>query len=119
MNPFRTIFSKKEEELCSQCHGSRYYCDDCNIIECECGHETDVCWFCQGRGSIKIKILPKELDLLTLKVCEVISNQGFENVHNNESHNYVRDLLKDFLTQWLDFDIEKHLPHTICSDLRK
>lgn len=110
MNPFQ------EEKLCSQCQGNKYYCDDCDSTECGC---QAICWPCQGRGSIKIKVSQEELDLLTLKVCEVISNEGFERVNANESHNYIRGLLKDFLTQWFEFDVEKHLDHTVWNDLRK
>lgn len=102
--------SKDKIISCTDCGGNGYIFND---------FVDDVCKVCDGLGRKKLIISEEELNILTLKICEVIFKEGYEEVKWNESHNVIRGCLaRHFFQDWLSFE-PNMLNHISWGELRK
>lgn len=106
---------------CSSCNGTgtQDYCFEHDSPPggyCDCF----TCIKCEGHGRLKIKISEEELNKLTLQVTQTISDAGIPAKYN-EDNNVIRGYLYDFLTEWLDYEIDRRAKssYVVWQDLRK
>ena len=109
------------QELCPDCKGSgsQSFCEEHNSKPgwvCECFS----CAKCEGYGKLKVVISGEELNKLTLKVNQLLTDSGIPAKYN-EDNNVMRHYLYEFLTKWLDCEVDKKhtSSYVVWGDLRK
>lgn len=106
---------------CPDCNGTGNQ-KFCQKHDSEPGEYCDCfsCEKCAGHGKLKVKISEEELNKLTLLVNQTISQTGIPAKYN-EDNNVMRGYLYDFLTEWLDYEVDRRSlsSYIVWTDLRK
>ena len=94
-------------EICADCEelGSQVYCKKHNSkpgILCD----YNECIKYSGYGKLLEKVSDEQLNKLTLEISKLLFESGFD-VKYNEDNNALRGYLFQFLTEWLEHDIDK------------